>query len=122
MSAFAAALSGSVEWGGREPHLAVVNPVCGNEPGTVLDLGGEWTFSTCGFAADRSQFFNMRQLKEPWPEERKIMVPGTWESQGVGEAASAAPRCCYAGYTSHFPLKHGFSGDGWPCIKRVPSV
>ncbi|MBR4259522.1 MAG: hypothetical protein IKQ17_10870 [Kiritimatiellae bacterium] len=87
MSAFAASLSGSVEWGGREPHLAVVNPVCGNEPGTVLDLGGEWTFSTCGFADDRSQFFNMRQHKEPWPKERKIMVPGTWESQGVGRAS-----------------------------------
>ena len=100
-------------WGGREPHLAVVDPVCGNEPGTVLDLGGEWTFASCGFAADRSQFFNMRQLKEPWPNERKIRVPGTWESQGVGEPVSAAPRCCYAGYTSHFPLKHGFSGDGW---------
>ena len=101
------------EWGGREPHLAVVDPVCGNEPGTVLDLGGEWMFATCAFAADRSQFFNMRQLKESWPNERKIMVPGTWESQGVGPAVPAAPRCCYAGYTSHFPLKHGFSGDGW---------
>ena len=26
--------AGNVEWGGREPHLAVVDPVCGNEPGT----------------------------------------------------------------------------------------
>ena len=104
---------GNVEWGGREPHLAVVNPVCGNEPGAVLDLGGEWTFATCGFAADRSQFFNMRQLKETWKGERKIMVPGTWESQGVGGPVPAAPRCCYAGYASRFPLKHGFSGDGW---------
>ena len=104
---------GNVEWGGREPHLAVVDPVCGNEPGTVLDLGGEWTFATCGFAADRSQFFNMRQHKEPWPQERKITVPGTWESQGVGAAVPATKRCCYAGYETCFPLTHCFVGDGW---------
>ena len=65
---------GNVEWGGREPHLAVVNPVCGNEPGAVLDLGGEWTFATCGFAADRSQFFNMRQLKETWKGSCRMWI------------------------------------------------
>ena len=112
-SAICAFGMGSVEWGGREPHLAVVDPVCGYEDGAVIDLGGEWTFATCGYVADRSQFFNMRQLNEPWPKERKIMVPGTWESQGVGEPVPAAQRCCYAGYTSHFPLTHGFLGDGW---------
>ena len=104
---------GSIEWAGREPHPAAVDPVCGSEPGAVLDLGGEWTFAKGSFSADRSQFFRMQQYGEPWPDERKISVPGTWESQGVGEAVPAAPRCCYAGYTSHFPLAHGFSGDGW---------
>ncbi|MBQ3288446.1 MAG: hypothetical protein IJH50_03440 [Kiritimatiellae bacterium] len=104
---------GNVEWGGREPHLAVVDPVCGYEPGTVLDLGGEWTFATCGFAADRSQFFNLRPYKASWSNERKITVPGTWESQGVGEAVPATRRCCYAGYETCFPLVHCFVGDGW---------
>ena len=104
---------GNVEWGGREPHLAVVDPVCGYAEGTILDLGGEWTFATCGFVADRSQFFNLRPFKVSWPDERKINVPGTWESQGVGEAVPAAKRCCYAGYESCFPLKHSFTGDGW---------
>ena len=109
---------GSVEWGGREPHLAVVDPVCGYAKGTILDLGGEWTFATCKFKADRSQFFNLRPFKESWPNERKINVPGTWESQGVGGPAPAPKRCCYAGYTSHFPLSHCFNGNGWyrsPC-------
>ena len=87
---------GNVEWSGREPHLAVVDPVCGYEEGTTLDLGGEWTFAACGYAADRSQFFNMRQHAEPWPNERKIAVPGTWESQGVGEPVPATKRCCSA--------------------------
>ena len=104
---------GSVEWGGREPHLAVVDPVCGSAEGTILDLSGEWTFATCNFAADRSQFFNLRPFKESWPNERKINVPGTWESQGVGEPVPATRRCCYAGYESCFPLKHSFTGDGW---------
>lgn len=116
MGAFAAALpeaDGNLSWGGRKSHLAVVDSVCGNEPGTVIDLGGEWTFAAFEATADRSQFFNMRQYKAKWPGERKIMVPGTWESQGVGKAVPAAPRCCYAGNTVHFPLKHGFSGHGW---------
>ena len=104
---------GNVDWGGREPHPAVVDPVCGYEEGTVRDLGGEWMFATCGFAADRSQFFNMRQYNESWPNERKINVPGTWESQGVGEAVPATKRCCYAGYETCFPLTHCFVGDGW---------
>ena len=104
---------GNVDWGGREPHPAVVNPVCGDEPGTVLDLGGEWTFATRPEGADRSQFFNMMQYKQSWPKERKINVPGTWESQGVGGPAPAPKRCCYAGYTSHFPLSHCFNGNGW---------
>ena len=44
MGAFAAALpeaGGNLSWGGRKSHLAVVDSVCGNEPGTVIDLGGE---------------------------------------------------------------------------------
>ena len=104
---------GNVEWGGREPHLAVVDPVCGYAEGTTLDLGGEWTFATCRFMADRSQFFNLRPFKESWPKERKINVPGTWESQGVGEPVPATRRCCYAGYEACFPLTHSFTGDGW---------
>ena len=100
-------------WGGREAHLAVVNPVCGYEPGTVLDLGGEWAFAACPASADRSQFFRMRQFAKSWPDERKINVPGMWESQGVGSPVPATPRCCYAGYDSDFPLTHAFSGHGW---------
>ena len=76
-------LSAQSAWSGRNSHLAVVNPVCGDEPGTVLDLGGEWTFAAFPTGADRSQFFNMRQLAAKWSNERKINVPGTWESQGV---------------------------------------
>ena len=100
-------------WGGRKSHPAVVNPVCRNDPRAVLDLGGEWTFAAFAALADRSQFFNMRQYKDTWPGEHKITVPGTWESQGVGKSVPSAPRCCYGGNASHFPLKHGFSGHGW---------
>ena len=106
-------LSAPSAWGGRKSHPAVVNPVCGDEPGTVLDLGGEWTFATFPAAADRSQFFSMRQYAAHWPNERKITVPGTWESQGVGSPVPASPRCCYAGYSADFPLKHAFCGHGW---------
>ena len=48
---------GYVAWSGREPHPAVVDPVCGYAPGTVMSLNGEWTFATFPHAADRYQFF-----------------------------------------------------------------
>ena len=43
MGAFAAALpeaEGDLTWGGRKEHPAVVNPVLGNEPGSVLSGRG----------------------------------------------------------------------------------
>ena len=103
---------GNLDWSGREPHPAVVDPVCGNELGTVVDLGGEWTFSSCRAHADRSQP-NMRQYAAKWPAERTIKVPGSWETQGVGEPVPEPKRCCYGGFKTHFPLTHSFSGHGW---------
>ena len=41
-------------WGGREEHPAVVNPVLGNEAGSVLSLRGEWEFSTQGRTLGRN--------------------------------------------------------------------
>lgn len=104
---------GNVEWSGIEPHPAVVNPVCGYEPGTVVDLGGEWTFATIIYNADRSQFFRKMQYAKKWDNERKIRVPGAWENQGVGEPVPHPKRSCYGGRIANFPLTHSFCGDGW---------
>ena len=104
---------GSEDWSGIKPHPAVVNPVCGSPAGTVLDLGGEWAFATLPYNADRSQFFRKMQYAKTWTEERTIRVPGSWESQGVGDAVPAPRRSCYGGRVSNFPLTHSFCGDGW---------
>ncbi len=104
--------AGNVDWSGRAPHPAVVDPVCGYAPGTVLDLGGEWTFAKNGYSADRSQFFRQHQNEPNWTDVRKIRVPGNWETQGVGEAVPRQERRTYDGYR-HLPLTHYFNGDGW---------
>ena len=55
LSIASAKAKGCVEWSGIEPHPAVVNPVCGYEPGTVVDLCGEWDFFNAKFHADRAK-------------------------------------------------------------------
>ena len=114
---------GYVPWSGREPHPAVVNPVCGSEPGTVMSLDGEWTFAAFPHAADRYQFFRRTEYQKKWKDERKIRVPGAWQTQGVGEAVPEPGRVCYGGRKKAFPLKHAFYGN---CFYRrtfeVPSA
>ena len=104
---------GYVAWSGREPHPAVVDPVCGYAPGTVMSLNGEWTFATFPHAADRYQFFRSVPYQQKWPHERTIHVPGAWQTQGVGEPVEKPERVCYAGRTKAFPLKHAFYGNGF---------
>ena len=109
-AAYAAHAKGCVEWSGIEPHPAVVNPVCGYEPGTVVDLCGEWSFSALACRPDRAKM----PYKSEWPGERKIIVPGAWQWQGVGEPCPLPLRCCYGGHSrGKFPLKHDFVGNGW---------
>ena len=108
---FSAFGKGYVPWSGREPHPAVVNPVCGNEPGTVLSLDGEWTFAAFPHAADRYQFFRRTEYQKSWQGERKIRVPGAWQTQGVGVAVPEPGRVCYGGRNRVFPLRHAFYGN-----------
>ena len=111
-AALSASASGNADWSGRRPHPAVVNPVCGYEAGTVLDLGGEWEFSKNKASADRHQFFRQREHEREWKDARKIRVPGNWEAQGVGEPVPKQERRTYDGYRQ-LPLRHYFNGHGW---------
>ena len=104
---------GYVPWSGIEPHPAVVNPVCAAEAGTVVDLAGEWAFVALEHHADRSQCFCQKQFEASWKGERTIHVPGSWESQGVGDQVKEPLRTCYGGVRKFFPLRHAFVGNGW---------
>ena len=44
--AAASGLAHEYTWGGRMPHIAVVNPVMGSEKDAVISLRGEWAFLT----------------------------------------------------------------------------
>ena len=76
----------ALTWGGREERPAVVNPVLQDKSGNVVSLRGEWEFSANPMKAPwRNGGWQQPWRKEKWPDSRRIMVPGCWEAQGVGE-------------------------------------
>ena len=100
-------------WGGRREHLAVVNPVAGNEQGSVLSLRGEWEFTSQNMAVPwRNGIWRDFYKEAVWPEVRTIAVPGCWEAQGVGEPGMSE---CWdtAWDNSMKPIRHKHRGDGW---------
>ena len=116
MGAFAAALpeaEGDFSWGGREEHLAVVNPVMGNEEGSVVSLRGEWEFLAKSMSLPwRNGIWRNFYSEEKWEGSRKIDVPGCWEAQGVGEPGMS--ECWDASWDNcKKPIRHKYMGDGW---------
>lgn len=80
------------DWGAKE-RFAVVNPVVRSELSDVVDLSGEWDFTT-----ESAIFYRLGAsggLWSPdardWSKTRKIRVPGVWEAQGVGEPGPSRP-------------------------------
>ena len=88
MGACAAALpeaAGDLSWGGRTAHPAVVNPVMGNEEGSVVSLRGEWEFTPYAGNLGRNGIWKPFYKEKTWPGARPIQVPACWEAQGVGD-------------------------------------
>ena len=115
MGAFAAALpeaEGDLTWGGRKAHPAVVNPVMGNEEGSVLSLRGEWEFSTQGRTLGRNGIWQPFYKAKTWGDARTIQVPGCWEAQGVGEQGNGE---CWDAIWDHNakPIRRKHMGNGW---------
>ena len=87
IGAFAATMpeaEGDFTWGGRKAHPAVVNPVMGNEAGSVLSLHGEWEFTPHAGNLGRNGIWKPFYKTKAWPDVRAIQVPACWEAQGVG--------------------------------------
>ena len=106
---------GRLTWGGREEHLAVVNPAVAaeEERGNVISLRGEWDFSAKQMkrAPFRTGMWEL-YYKMKWWDVRKINVPGCWEAQGVGHPGMSD--CWSAVWDSApKPLRHKLVGDGW---------
>ena len=104
---------GAFSWGGREAHPALVNPVMGENSADVLSLRGEWEFSATTMGAPwRNGVWRKFYRERSWPGERKILVPGCWEAQGVGEPGMGehwAPKWDQ----NAKPIRHKYIGDGW---------
>ena len=112
---FEASADGRFTWGGRDEHLAVVNPVVAadEERGNVMSLRGEWEFVA---EKMRSPWRNggpwLKFYRAKWENARKINVPGCWEAQGVGEPGMS--ECWDAVWdNSPKPIRHKYMGDGW---------
>ena len=120
-------LRGVDTWAGLRPQPAVVNPVGRKPSSDVISLRGEWEFVTqpnafCRrYRHTKTPFAKVDEntpphrrsgADRPWSECRKIMVPGAWEAQGVGEPGMSTPwdplwDC------STKKLNHIYMGEGW---------
>ena len=113
--AWASALPGIEEddvWGGRKEHPAVVNPVLGDEAGSVLSLRGEWEFTAQGFNLGRNGIWWPAYREKKWPDTRTIQVPGCWEAQGVGKPGMG-DSWDQKGDHNAKPIRHKHMGSGW---------
>ena len=88
-------LSGADTWAGRKSHPARVNSVMdAANDSNLISLRGEWDFvMTTLFQGRRNShdvpFF---LTSGEWKSARKIVVPGCWEAQGVGEQGEGGRR------------------------------
>ena len=105
------------DWAGRPRHLAVVNSPVPVDEGCVLSLRGEWDFLFRKYD-DAARIHAFHKL-DRWPGERKINVPGCWESQGVGEPSNIRISYGHPG-ESCLPLRHFANGSGW--YRRLVTV
>ena len=99
-------------WGGRKAHPAVVNPVMGNEEGSVVSLRGEWEFTVRSGGRNNmwkeGHFYRIK----PWPCAQTLRVPGCWEAQGVGTPGMS--ECWdFIGDHNAKPIRHKHMGNGW---------
>ena len=73
-------------WGPCPASPAVVNSVTPSPLQDILSLRGEWDFVTDPRLMGRHRMGKGPGWNEPdWDDVRKILVPGCWEAQGVGE-------------------------------------
>ena len=99
-------------WAGIPSHPATVNPVSiekfGRGPYNI-SLAGEWDFAKFNHGSGKR---TVRHASDLWADGgRKIMVPGCWEAQGVGEEGKGIPYLCQD--NSAKTLRHVFAGEGW---------
>ena len=99
-------------WGGRTEHPAVVNPVLGNEEGSVVSLRGEWEFTPFAGNLGRNGIWKPFYKEKIWPGVRPIQVPACWEAQGVGDAG-IGDSWDQKGDHNAKPIRHKHMGSGW---------
>lgn len=95
---------------GREASLAVVNPVMRSQHQSVVSLRGDWEFVTDSDAVGLKE--GWMTPGKAWSGSRSLVVPGNWESQGVGEPAKSTPWICYWDNNAR-PFRHVYIGSAW---------
>ena len=97
-------------WGLRPASPAVVHSLTVSPLQAILSLRGQWDFVTDPQLMGRWRTGLGPDWNEPnWSGVRKIMVPGCWEAQGVGEPGMSHPWGVPFDCIPR-PLKHIFMG------------
>lgn len=102
----------TTQWG-QPSSPAVVNPVVRSDLSKTISLDGEWDFSTQNAWQYRlcvgETAWDALGYVFDWSNARKILVPGNWESQGVGEPAPCLSWDCEWD-RDFWDLRHVFMG------------
>lgn len=103
---------GRFTWGGRDEHIAVVNPVVSMDDGNVISLRGGWEFSAEPMRTPYRNGAWKPYYRLKWDDARTIDVPGCWEAQGVGEPGMS--ECWNPVWDNNAkPIRNKHMGDGW---------
>ncbi|MBR0067610.1 MAG: hypothetical protein IJQ00_08435, partial [Kiritimatiellae bacterium] len=89
-----------------------VNPVMGNEEGSVVSLRGEWEFTPFAGNLGRNGIWKPFYKEKTWPGVRPIQVPACWEAQGVGDPGMG-DSWDQKGDHNAKPIRHKHMGSGW---------
>ena len=96
---------------GREATPAVVNPAVRSAVRATLSLDGPWDFATDPKLQGESE--GWYRPGKPLPSPRKILVPGCWEAQGVGQPglSNADNKLIYE--PVNVKLRAAYTGAAW---------
>ena len=96
----------------REAVPALVNPALRSDLRATLDLKGEWDFATDPKLAGESEGWYRPEGALPSP--RKMIVPGCWEAQGVGEPGLSHGQKEKMTYeAANVRLRSAYTGAAW---------
>ena len=95
----------------REASPALVNPAIRSAFRATLSLDGSWEFATDPQLRGESDGWYLPE--KPFPSSRRLIVPGCWEAQGVGEPGLSSANNRFLVEPVNLNLRAAYRGAAW---------